>query len=394
MRRHLPLVHYLARRFRGRGEPLDDLVQVGHHRSDQGGGPVRPRARRRVLHVRDADRRRGDQAALPRQGLGGPGAAPAAGAARSRSPGHRELSPDARPLPDGRRARRAPAAHARRRCWRRWSRPTHTRRCRSTPPTRRRGALAVARPARRRGRPALEGVEYRESLEPLLGALPRAGAADPDAALLREHDAVADRRRDRHLPDARVPAAGRTLAQLREGWQRRVIAVRLRSASPVARTSDGSCGSGASHRRDAEHARRAPSSGDHDRPTGHRRSGSRRLAVAGDHGERDRQRQDLRRTTARRAPTPAAGQHAARRPNSPSSTTTTSDVAVETRPPRRSSTALRQLAAPRARAAPDEHGRLERRRRGRPTPAPRAVAAQRARVGPGGRSRSPQRTGR
>ncbi|HLI57845.1 MAG TPA: sigma-70 family RNA polymerase sigma factor, partial [Actinomycetota bacterium] len=25
---HLPLVEYLARRFRGRGEPLDDLIQV------------------------------------------------------------------------------------------------------------------------------------------------------------------------------------------------------------------------------------------------------------------------------------------------------------------------------------------------------------------------------
>jgi RNA polymerase sigma-B factor len=28
VRRHLPLVHFLVRRFRGRGEPLDDLVQV------------------------------------------------------------------------------------------------------------------------------------------------------------------------------------------------------------------------------------------------------------------------------------------------------------------------------------------------------------------------------
>ncbi len=85
---------------------------------------------------------------------------------------------------------------------------------------------------------ALEGVEYRESLKPLLERLPprekkilllrffgnmtqsqiaaELGISqmhvsrlleDPAAAVLRKHDPVADRRRTRHLPDACVPAA-------------------------------------------------------------------------------------------------------------------------------------------------------------------------------------------
>ena len=48
-------------------------------RPDQVGRPLRPRARRRVLDLRDADHRRRDQAALPRQGLGHPRPPPAAG---------------------------------------------------------------------------------------------------------------------------------------------------------------------------------------------------------------------------------------------------------------------------------------------------------------------------
>ena len=55
-----------------------------HHRSDQVGRPLRPGPRRGVLHVRDPDGRRRDQAALPRQGLGGPRPAPAPGAAARR----------------------------------------------------------------------------------------------------------------------------------------------------------------------------------------------------------------------------------------------------------------------------------------------------------------------
>ena len=77
---HLPLVEYLARRFRNRGEWLDDLTQVatiGLIKSidrfdlEPGGG---------VLHLRHAHDRGRDQASLPRQGMGGAGAA-----ARSRN---------------------------------------------------------------------------------------------------------------------------------------------------------------------------------------------------------------------------------------------------------------------------------------------------------------------
>ena len=54
---------------------------------------------------------------------------------------------------------------------------------------------------------ALEGVEYRESLKPLAGAAAAAREEDPAAAVLRQHDPVPDRRRARHLPDARIPPA-------------------------------------------------------------------------------------------------------------------------------------------------------------------------------------------
>ena len=89
---HLPLVEHLARRFRNRGEPLRRPGAGRHHRPDQVRRPVRPRARRRVLDLRHPDHRRRDQAALPRQGLGGARAAPAAGAAALADHGDQELS--------------------------------------------------------------------------------------------------------------------------------------------------------------------------------------------------------------------------------------------------------------------------------------------------------------
>ena len=54
---------------------------------------------------------------------------------------------------------------------------------------------------------SLEGVEYRESLKPLLDQLPPREQSHLAVAVLREHDAVADRDRARHLADARVATA-------------------------------------------------------------------------------------------------------------------------------------------------------------------------------------------
>ena len=53
----------------------------------------------------------------------------------------------------------------------------------------------------------LEHVEIRESIKPLLERARPAREEDPAAAVLQEHDAVADRRGDRGLPDARLAAA-------------------------------------------------------------------------------------------------------------------------------------------------------------------------------------------
>ena len=71
----------------------------------------------------------------------------------------------------------------------------------------------------------LEHVEIRESLKPLLEQLGAAREEDPAAAVLQEHDAVADRRGDRRLPDARLPAADphpRAAAHLARGARPRV----------------------------------------------------------------------------------------------------------------------------------------------------------------------------
>ena len=85
----------------------------------------------------------------------------------------------------------------------------------------------------------LEHIEIRESIKPLLEALPGAREADPAAALLPEQDPVGDRRRDRGQPDARLAAAEpdpRPAAQLAAGVRaepaataaRRVVGVRER----------------------------------------------------------------------------------------------------------------------------------------------------------------------
>ena len=54
---------------------------------------------------------------------------------------------------------------------------------------------------------ALAHVEIRESIKPLIEAAAGPREADPAAAVLPRHDPVPDRRRDRGLADARLPAA-------------------------------------------------------------------------------------------------------------------------------------------------------------------------------------------
>ena len=50
---HLNLVRFIANKFKNRGEPLDDLVQVGYLAA-QRYRPLRSESRPRVHHVRHA----------------------------------------------------------------------------------------------------------------------------------------------------------------------------------------------------------------------------------------------------------------------------------------------------------------------------------------------------
>ena len=87
--RLLPLAHGLARRYAGKGEPLDDLEQVACVGPAEGDRPLRLRARGPLRHLRRPDDRGRDQAPLPR---------PRLDAARpARRPGaHGAAQPDAR----------------------------------------------------------------------------------------------------------------------------------------------------------------------------------------------------------------------------------------------------------------------------------------------------------
>jgi len=89
---------------------------------------------------------------------------------------------------------------------------------------------------------ALEGVEYRESLKPLLEQLPSRVEADPAAPVLRQHDAVPDRHRTRHLADARVPAAGQDAGPTAGGAHHRRVS---RRGYPAGRSGGGSRPGGA-----------------------------------------------------------------------------------------------------------------------------------------------------
>ena len=103
----------------------------------------------------------------------------------------------------GRRTWRSP----RRRCSRASSRRTPTARCRWTPATRSDDESPPVSDTLGVEDEALEGVEYRESLKPLLEQLP---PREKKILLLRFFGNMTqsrDRRRDRHLADARLPAA-------------------------------------------------------------------------------------------------------------------------------------------------------------------------------------------
>ncbi len=178
-----------------------------HDRAAQVDRPVRPRARGRVLDVRHPDDHRRDQAVLPRQGLGDPGAAPAAGAAHADRRDQCRADPEPGSLPHRRASSPKRSAARSRRSSRGSSRATPTRRCRSTPAT----ATTTARrpcstPSASRTRTSSTSRSGSRS-SPCSTGSDAAGEADPAAALLQEHDPVADRRGDRRLPDARLPAA-------------------------------------------------------------------------------------------------------------------------------------------------------------------------------------------
>ena len=61
---HLNLVRFLASKFKNRGEPLEDLVQVGSG-PHQGYRPLRSRPGLGVHHLRDAYHHGRDKAPLP-----------------------------------------------------------------------------------------------------------------------------------------------------------------------------------------------------------------------------------------------------------------------------------------------------------------------------------------
>ena len=135
VRMHLPLVEHLARRFRNRGEPLDDLTQVatiGLIKSVDRFDPERgvefstyatPTV---VGEIKRHFRDKGWAVRVPRrlQELRLALTTATGGAV-----------PAARPLPHGPRAGREAGDLARRRSWRAWSPPTRTPRCRWTSPT-------------------------------------------------------------------------------------------------------------------------------------------------------------------------------------------------------------------------------------------------------------------
>ena len=196
-------------------------VQVGTIGLIKADRPLRHRARRGVLDVRHPDDRRRDQAALPRQGLGDPGAAPAPGAAAVDRPRRPPSSPSSSAAP--------PPSPS----WPRRIGVTDEEIIEGLESANAYSTLSLDAPDSgddsaavddRRDRRRRRGARARR--EPRVDQAAARGSSTPrekqilTAAVLQQHDPVADRRRDRHLADARLPAAGphaRAAARLARG---------------------------------------------------------------------------------------------------------------------------------------------------------------------------------
>ena len=200
---YLPVVQHIARRFGGRGEPVDDLEQAGtvgllnavdRFEPDRGidflsyavptiTGEVRRHFRDRTWSMRVPRRLKDLQSSINStvsqlsQGSTGP-------PGRARSP---RAWDSAEEVVEGLDAQQA-------------YRSTSLDELVSGADTSLADTLGSADAE-------LDKVEYRQTLAPLLDELPGARADDPRAALLRQHDPDPDRRPGGDLADARVAAA-------------------------------------------------------------------------------------------------------------------------------------------------------------------------------------------
>ena len=102
---HIGLAHHLARRFVYRGEPYDDLVQVGSLALIKAVDRFDPERGRGIHDVRQQDDPGGAQAPLPGQGMGHPGPPAPAGAVPPAQPLRGVAVAGARSVADDRRAR-------------------------------------------------------------------------------------------------------------------------------------------------------------------------------------------------------------------------------------------------------------------------------------------------
>ena len=201
----LPMTRRLARRYAGRGEPLDDLVQaatvglikaIDRFDAEVGVdftvfaiptilGEIKRHFRDRAWAIRVPRRLQEMRMAISD-----------AGNVLAHSLGRAPRSPTSPPT----------SRSARRRCWKGW----RVRGPTAPPRSPRRSAPRAARGARRHaGGGGRRLCPHRAAPEPGAGAgLPhRTGADHRDVALLRQPDAVPDRRADRGVADARLPAA-------------------------------------------------------------------------------------------------------------------------------------------------------------------------------------------